>query len=76
MKRAVILPTRILHAWSRQKNFPTDCIVYAAQALVLALAVPAACYLMIAGVVCNQSTLTPKLLNALAFAKIVRFFSS
>ena len=36
MKRTVVLPTRIVRAWPRQKNFQTDCFVSAAQAIAWA----------------------------------------
>jgi cold shock protein len=33
MKHTVVLPTRIVRAWPRQKNLQTDCFVDAAQAM-------------------------------------------
>jgi hypothetical protein len=36
MKRTVVLPTRIVRAWPKQKNFQTDCFVSAAQAIAWA----------------------------------------
>jgi cold shock protein len=36
MKRTVVLPTRIVRARPRQKNFQTDCIVSAARAMAWA----------------------------------------